>query len=267
MSILSGSQGYTSSHFIPSLIIPLKTVHFIPLPSLNVNRAKKDYFKDDGVHLTARGRAMFLNDLEKGIKAVYTNLKSNFKPIKPEGNKKAGKSGSFQGRMGGDKADSNFQPSGRGFQDESNFRSKPRGGQKYNSGNGYQSDGWQDHKPGVRFMQDGYLSDNRDESKTSNRFQKDGNKSNDWQDNKSRKRVQRAGNGDWQDRNGQYFRPEQRGGDVTRFHPDGRSQPNYSHSQSNRGHNDRRDYNQREFMHDEDRNYMSNNYRHENNRR
>ena len=195
---------FNSNGLLPSLVTPLQSVYLITLPSLNVNRARKDFFKDDGVHLTARGRAMFINDIEKGIKLVYSDLKPD-KPKNPDGFKKTGKS------------ESNHQPSGRNSQDLGNSR----GRHNSNSGseNGYKSDGWQDSKPSVRFKQDGYHSDSRDDNRQKKRFQKDGNNSNSWHENQGR-----TGNDSWQGRNN--HRPHNNGNNDKRFHPDGRQHNN-----------------------------------------
>ena len=184
---------FNSNGLLPSLVTPLQNVFLITLPSLNVNRAKKDFFKDDGVHLTARGRTMFINDIEKGIKLVYSDLKPD-KPKKP-GN-----------------SESTHQPSGRNSRDNGNTRRH----NSTNSGseNGYKSDGWQDPKHNVRFKQDGYHSDSRDDNRQKSRFQKDGNNSN----------RGRTGNASWQGRNN--HKPHNNSNNENRFHPDGRQRNN-----------------------------------------
>ena len=63
----------SSNGILPSLITPMKRVHFIPLPSLT-SKADRDCFSRDGVHLTRKGEQFFHLDLVAGVKAVYDDL-------------------------------------------------------------------------------------------------------------------------------------------------------------------------------------------------
>ena len=64
----------SSNGILPSLITPLKRVHFIPLPSLS-SKADRDCFSRDGIHLTTKGEHLFLIDLVAGVKDVFSDLK------------------------------------------------------------------------------------------------------------------------------------------------------------------------------------------------
>ena len=63
----------SSNGILPSLITPLKRVHFIPLPSLT-SKADRDCFSRDGVHLTSKGQSLFHLDLVAGVKSVFSDL-------------------------------------------------------------------------------------------------------------------------------------------------------------------------------------------------
>ena len=64
----------SSNGILPSLITPLKRVHFIPLPSLS-SKADRDCFSRDGIHLTTKGEHLFILDLVAGVKDVFSDLK------------------------------------------------------------------------------------------------------------------------------------------------------------------------------------------------
>ena len=64
----------SSNGILPSLITPLKRVHFIPLPSLS-SKADRDCFSRDGIHLTTKGEHLFILDLVAGVKDVFPDLK------------------------------------------------------------------------------------------------------------------------------------------------------------------------------------------------
>ena len=55
----------------------LDNVHIIRLPSLDnlVGKAKKDLFKDDGIHLTDIGQTVLEDDMIAGIRSSYKDLK------------------------------------------------------------------------------------------------------------------------------------------------------------------------------------------------
>ena len=64
----------SANGMFPSLITPLKKVHFVPLPSLTFAHVQIDSFSKDGVHLSQKGHKLFLQDIEDGIKAVFHDL-------------------------------------------------------------------------------------------------------------------------------------------------------------------------------------------------
>ena len=82
----------SSNGLFPSLITPLKRVHYIPLPSLTSGRAKKDCFVKDGVHLSPKGEKLFCLDIVEGVKSVFSDIKQE-PPVKQSPNlfQKAGK--------------------------------------------------------------------------------------------------------------------------------------------------------------------------------
>ena len=63
----------------PSLIYPLKKVHYIPLPSLHKlpEKSRKNLFTNIGVpvHLKPWGLKLLRNDIVTGVKAVYKDIK------------------------------------------------------------------------------------------------------------------------------------------------------------------------------------------------
>ena len=179
----------SANGLFPSLITPLKKVHFIPLPSLSAGRTERDWFDKDGVHLTPKGMELFCLDIEAGVKSVFTDLKQD-SPIKSSQARfqKAGKG------MSGDKQKMNrfrkdqanypqnenrqkFHPPGRKYQEERNVhwennsveqqnRNIPNGwkGQNRENRNNhsrfnsrFQRDGYQPNRN--RYQQDGYFSD------------------------------------------------------------------------------------------------------------
>ena len=81
----------SSNGILPSLITPMRRVHFIPLPSLTAN-PDRDCFSRDGVHLTSKGEALFHHDLVEGVKSVFSDLSfesfqlPNTKNFKKDGN-------------------------------------------------------------------------------------------------------------------------------------------------------------------------------------
>ena len=60
-----------------ALISVLDKVHNVHLPALEnlSERAKKDLFKNDGIHLTKAGLCALEDDLVHGIRSVYTDIK------------------------------------------------------------------------------------------------------------------------------------------------------------------------------------------------
>ena len=72
----------SSNGMYPSLITPLKRVHYIPLPSLSTGRRNRDCFGKDGVHLTPKGQRLFCLELEAGVKNVFHDLiEDNFQKV------------------------------------------------------------------------------------------------------------------------------------------------------------------------------------------
>ena len=65
----------------PSLITPLKKVHYIPLPSLQKlpDKSRRNLFTKSGVpvHLKPWGLKLLRNDIVAGIKSVYKDLKQD----------------------------------------------------------------------------------------------------------------------------------------------------------------------------------------------
>ena len=171
-------------------------------------------------------------------------------------------------RMESDHSDPNFQPSGRRDREENNSRGKQDfhkssqiGGLRNNSGSGsgYQSDGWQDPKPNVRFQQDGYFSDSREDNRSNTRFQQGGYKTNNWQENNYKRFPKDGNSSNWQGRKNQNSKPynnspQYRGPDEARFHSDGRNQYGYNQS-GQRTQQDRRD--SHNSMPDQVRDYLN----------
>ena len=60
-----------------ALISVLEKVHNIHLPALDnlTEKAKKELFKNDGIHLTKAGLAALEDNLIQGVKAIYTDIK------------------------------------------------------------------------------------------------------------------------------------------------------------------------------------------------
>ena len=67
----------TANGMLMALINAIEKVHLIKLPNLdNLSaKAKKDMFKNDGIHLTNVGLEALEDDLIAGMKTVYTNVK------------------------------------------------------------------------------------------------------------------------------------------------------------------------------------------------
>ena len=90
----------------------LNRVHLVRLPALDnlAGRARKELFKDDGIHLTDTGHTVLETEIIAGIKSIYTDVKpkTNNSPannIPPpnnnSGNGWRGKRGGYDGRSGG----------------------------------------------------------------------------------------------------------------------------------------------------------------------
>ena len=62
-----------------ALVSVLEKVHTVQLPALEnlSDKAKKELFKNDGIHLTKVGLGALEDNLIKGIKSVYTDIKEN----------------------------------------------------------------------------------------------------------------------------------------------------------------------------------------------
>jgi lysophospholipase L1-like esterase len=94
-----------------SLITPLKRVHYIPLPSLRPGRAQLDSFVKDGVHLSQKGEQIFCQEIEKGVKIVFSDLKVvQITDAKSDGFQKAGKKNPHSEVKPNRKTHQNFQP-------------------------------------------------------------------------------------------------------------------------------------------------------------
>ena len=65
-----------------ALISVVDKVHNIHLPALEnlSDKAKKELFKNDGIHLTRAGLTALEDNLIQGIKSVYTDIKETDKP-------------------------------------------------------------------------------------------------------------------------------------------------------------------------------------------
>ena len=88
----------------------LDNVHLVRLPSLDNldGRAKKEIFRDDGIHLTDVGLTVLEKDVIAGIKSVYTDVKpkvqDSFRNPSPHNSNKyggRGRRGDYDGPPGG----------------------------------------------------------------------------------------------------------------------------------------------------------------------
>ena len=188
--------------------MPLKKVHFIPLPSLGTSRAEIEWYDKDGVHLLSKGMELFSVDVEAGIRAVFSDVKVQSKVrTSTDGFQKAGKK--EKRRINEDRKASENQthhkqtvhPPGRNFQEDKRVnwkddrfensdykRATPKGWKDMNREtdhqpherndhrfrNSDQYDGYQERKKTIQ--QDGYYKGKK------NSYQQDGYFSDGWQD-------------------------------------------------------------------------------------
>ena len=98
----------SANGIFPSLITPMKKVHFIPLPSLSPVTTSRDCFVKDGVHLSAKGKTLFCLDMEAGVKSVFSDLKDGERLFHKVGRKNDQREDTTNQRSRGHHG--NFQP-------------------------------------------------------------------------------------------------------------------------------------------------------------
>ena len=108
----------SSNGLYPSLIKPLDKVHFIPLPSLHTlpDSSMKNLFKD-GVHLKNWGTRLLTQDMIRGVKSVFKDIKEQDENFQKDGRKENFSNPNHTRRMfqqgGGNNRDNNVRTNNR----------------------------------------------------------------------------------------------------------------------------------------------------------
>ena len=243
----------SANGMFPSLITPMKRVHYIPLPSLNPVRTSRDCFVRDGVHLSKKGEKLFLHDLVAGVESIFSDLKKptvgpNFNTFQQDGkwsvpkkeNNNRNNCENFQPLIG----DGNNRMHGAwNGNNEENRNGFQQGGNNFNrnrnSSNGYSHDvrrgnehhnnngnGWNRQQPGQQFRHGGqYRHDGQNRNNAQHR--NDGQYRNDGHRNDGHPRNDGQNRNDGHNRNG----GQNRNGPPPQYRP---------REQNRNGMNDRR---------------------------